>query len=262
MNGDDYMERFGGIGRLYGASGLQRLRAARVMVVGIGGVGSWVAEALARSGVGAIDLVDLDDICVTNINRQIHALESTVGASKIKTMEKRLKEISPMIRVIRHDCFYGERTADGCLSQPLNVVIDAIDNARLKAHLLAQARQRGMAAVCVGGAGGRIDPAKIRTDDLSRSHGDPLLQQVRKRLRSEHEFEPHGRGRFRIPCVFSDEPPRFPWADGSIRCERPEDSPTALHCDAGLGSITHVTATMGMFAAAAAMQLITAELNG
>lgn len=242
-------ERFGGIARLYGGGALSRFHAARVAVVGIGGVGSWVAEALARSGIGTLVLVDLDDICVTNTNRQLHALNSTIGRPKTAVMEERVQAINPSIRVERLDLFYGESTAGTFFSSGCDVVVDAIDSVRQKAHLLATARQRQTPVVSVGGAGGRIDPSRIQIADLSQTHGDRLLMLVRKQLRTQYGFPREGKGRFRIPCVFSDEPPRFPWANGEICATREPGMAGGLNCDAGLGSATHITASMGLFAA-------------
>ncbi len=252
----EYLERFGGIGRLYGAAGLEKIRSSHVAVVGIGGVGSWVAESLARSGVGTLSLVDLDDICLTNTNRQIHTVAGTIGQPKISAMAARLKAINPEIVV--HECplFYGEKTAEAFFATPYSVVVDAIDSVRHKTHLLATARARKVPVVSVGGAGGRIDPSRIKVDDLSRSRNDRLLMLVRKKLRTEYRFPREGKGKFRIPCVYSDELPRFPWEDGSVCQTREPGTPGGLNCDAGLGSAAHITGAMGLFAAGVALNLL------
>jgi len=244
-----YFQRFGGIARLYGQDGLEAFSRAHVAIIGIGGVGSWVAEALARSGVGTLTLMDLDDICLTNTNRQIHALEETIGAPKIRIMAGRLRSINPEIVVHEEPAFYRETTAETLFQAPFTYIVDAIDSVRQKAHLLATARRLGRPVVSIGGAGGRIDPTRIQIDDLSRSSGDRLLMLVRKKLRSAYRFPRLGKGKFRIPCVFSDEPPRFPAADGSICALRDPSEPPGLNCDTGLGSATHITASMGFFAA-------------
>lgn len=248
-NDADYMARFGGMGRLYGGAGLAAFRAAHVAVVGMGGVGSWAAEALARSGVGTLTLMDLDDICRSNTNRQVHTLEGTVGQSKVAAMAARLRAINPDIAVCELSAFYTETTSEAFFAVPYSAVVDAIDSVRHKAHLLATARARGVPVVTVGGAGGRRDPARIKVADLSRSEGDRLLMLVRKKLRGAHGFPRVGKGKFRIPCVYSDEPPRYPWSDGSVCAEREPGGTGGLDCEAGLGSATHITASMGLFAA-------------
>jgi tRNA A37 threonylcarbamoyladenosine dehydratase len=253
---NDYTQRFGGIGRLYGEAGLKRFHAAHIAIVGIGGVGSWVAESLARSGIGTITLVDLDDICVTNTNRQIHALDHTVGKSKIAVMAERLKAINPEIIVHEQSRFYLESTAEEFFETPYSVVIDAIDSVRQKAHLLATARAKGVRIVTVGGAGGRTDVSRIKVADLSVSRGDRLLMLTRKKLRQQYRFPRTGKGKFKIPCVYSDELPKYPWADGSVCETRPDDSPGGLNCDSGLGSATHITASMGLFAAGLALDVV------
>lgn len=249
-------ERFGGIGRLYGTAALTAFEGAHVAIVGIGGVGAWIAEALARSGIGTLTLVDLDDICLTNINRQVHALSSTIGMPKTRAMTHRLREINPALTVHELPLFYGESTAARFFQSPYSMVVDAIDSVRQKAHLLATAREHGQPILTVGGAGGRIDPARIHLADLSASSGDRLLMLVRKKLRQQYGFPREGRGRFRIPCVFSDESPRYPRTDGRICMTREPDSDGGLNCDVGLGSVTHVTATMGLFAAGETLRLL------
>ncbi|MGA1205793.1 MAG: tRNA threonylcarbamoyladenosine dehydratase [Opitutales bacterium] len=243
-----YIERFGGIGRLYGEAALARFQKAHVAVVGIGGVGSWVAEALGRSGIGTLTLVDLDDICLTNTNRQIHATDSTIGHSKVRIMAKRLKAINPEVVIHEQHLFYGESTSSTFFASPCSAVVDAIDSVRQKTHLLATAREKGIPIVTVGGAGGRTDASRIKVADLSVSRGDRLLMLTRKKLRQEYRFPRTGKGKFKIPCVYSDELPKFPLADGSVCETRPDNTPGGLNCDAGLGSATHVTASMGFFA--------------
>ncbi|MEX0326629.1 MAG: ThiF family adenylyltransferase [Puniceicoccaceae bacterium] len=253
---DTYLERFGGIGRLYGQASLEKFRAAHVAIVGIGGVGSWVAEALARSGIGTLTLVDLDDICLTNTNRQIHAVEGTVGRSKIQVMAERLKAINPEITVVEAAMFFNESTAEAFFANSFDAIVDAIDSVRQKSLLLAMARERKIATVTVGGAGGRVDPGRIKIADMSQTHGDRLLMLTRKKLRQQYRFPRTGKGKFKIPCVYSNEPPRYPWSDGSICDTREPDSPGGLNCEVGLGSATHITASMGLFAAGLALEAI------
>lgn len=253
---DPFLERFGGIGRLYGRKALERFRGSHVAIVGIGGVGSWVAESLARSGIGSLTLVDLDDVCLTNTNRQIHALDATVGRPKIQVMAERLKAIHPEIIVHEQALFFNESTAEAFFSTPYSAVVDAIDSVRQKSLLLATARERGIPTVTVGGAGGKVDVSRIKVADLSQSHGDRLLMLTRKKLRQQYRFPRTGKGKFKIPCVYSNEPPRYPWSDGSICDTREPDTPGGLNCEAGLGSVTHVTASMGLFAAGLVLEVV------
>lgn len=256
MNGDDFKERFGGIGRLYGEASLERFREAHISVVGIGGVGSWVAEALARSGIGQLTLIDLDDICLTNTNRQIHALTGSIGKPKISVMAERLRSINPEIIVNEQSMFYSESTAESFFSIQYSVIVDAIDSARQKAHMLATARAKKASIITVGGAGGLIDASRIKIADLSVTRGDRLLTLTRKKLRQQYRFPRTGKGKFKIPCVYSDELPKYPWSDGTVCETREEDTPGGLNCEAGLGSATHITASIGLFAAGLALDAV------
>ena len=261
---DSYQQRFGGILRLYGAEALARFQAAHLAVIGIGGVGSWAAEALARSGVGKLSLVDLDDLCLTNTNRQVHALTGTVGKAKVAVMAERIRAINPDCEVVEQHMFYHEKTSGEILDSGIEGVVDAIDAVHPKCHLIAGCRERKLPLVVSGGAGGRRDPARIEKNDLSRTHGDALLNQVRKRLRSDFGFPPGGKKPkpFRIPAVFSAEPPVFPSPDGCVTTTRPEDTPAGLRCDAGYGTATHITATFGLFAAGALLEMLAHEKGG
>ena len=254
-------ERFGGIARLYGNDALNRFQSSHLAVVGIGGVGSWAAEALVRSGISRITLVDLDDLCVTNTNRQIHATTTTVGKSKVKVMAMRLREINPSCEIHARQVFYREGDKGKLLTPDLDGVVDAIDSVRPKCCLIARCHAAGIPVVVSGGAGGRRDPGRIALADLSETHGDALLNQVRKRLRSEHGF-PSGEGRsmpFGIPAVFSSERPVFPQGDGCVGTDRPEDLPAGLRCDAGFGTATHITATFAFHATSALLEQIAAS---
>lgn len=252
----DYETRFGAIGRLYGRSGLARIRAAQVCVIGLGGVGSWVVEALARSGIGALTLVDLDEVCLSNINRQIHALDDTVGRSKAAVLAERVGQIAPECAVTVEDVFFTEATADRLLEPNFDYIIDAIDGTKHKCRLIAEARQRGLRLITCGGAGGCIDPSRVRICDLARTINDPLLLQVRKRLRSEYGFPHYKRQKFKIDCVYSEELPRYPQADGTVSCEREAGADYRLNCDSGFGSATYLTGTVGFFLAAEVVKRI------
>jgi tRNA A37 threonylcarbamoyladenosine dehydratase len=256
---DDFETRFGGIARLYGKSGLQKLRAAHVCVVGIGGVGAWSAEALARSGVGAITLVDLDEVCASNINRQLHALTETVGRAKVDVMAARIRAINPNCRVTAEQKFFNEESAEELLAPKFDFVLDAIDNVPNKVLLLVRCREKNLPVIACGGAGGRRDLTSVRVGDLSKASHDKLLSEVRRRLRKEHHF-PAERLAMGIPCVYSVEKTVFPQPDGSVCATRPEAEEGArLNCNGGLGSATFVTGTFGFAAAGLIVQKIAAS---
>ena len=248
----NYDFRFGGIERLYGPGSLDRLRQARVLVVGIGGVGSWVAEALARSGIGALDLADLDDVCESNINRQIHALDGAIGKSKIDAMAERCQLINPECRIRSHHQFYTAKTAESFFDEPIDFVMDAIDSVKHKCHLIDQCKQRLIPIIVSGGAGGRIDPTRIQAVDLSKSYNDKLLQRVRKLLRSDYGFPKQENRRFKVECVFSPENAYYPES-----CEMDEEaSSRRLDCSSGYGAATHITGAFAFVAAARIVQRI------
>lgn len=243
----DFARRFGGLERLYGVAGASRIRNAHVLVVGIGGVGSWAVEALARSGVGRLTLIDLDHVSESNINRQIHALDLTVGQAKVEAMRDRIAQINPECKVFAIDEFVepGNWTAllDAAQAEngPTTAVIDACDQVKAKLAMAAWARASRTAFVTAGAAGGKRQAHKVDIDDLSLVTHDPLLAQLRQRLRKEHGAPREGR-KIGVACVFSREsvaPPDASCAiegDGSLNCH-------------GYGSVVSVTATFGQCAA-------------
>jgi len=240
---NDPQRRFGGISRLYGDASLAQLASAHVCIVGIGGVGSWAAEALARSGVGRLTLIDLDHIAESNINRQVHALEATLGEAKVLAMATRIAEINPVCRVTTVEEFVSLENV-AALIPSCDAVIDAIDQVRAKAALIAYCRGKAMPVVSTGAAGGKSDPAMIRVDDLSRTSQDPLASRVRAELRREYGFPRDPKRKFGVDCVYSLEPVRRPSA---VTCT--DDSPLrGLSC-AGYGSSVCVTGTVGFVAA-------------
>jgi tRNA A37 threonylcarbamoyladenosine dehydratase len=246
---NDFETRFGGIARLYGRAGLSRLHAAHVCVVGIGGVGAWAAEALVRSGVGAITLVDLDEVCVSNINRQLHALTETVGRAKVEVMAERIRAINPDCRVAAEQKFFNEQTAGELLAPKYDFVLDAIDNVPNKVWLLVQCREKNLRVITCGGAGGRRELTSVRLGDLSKASHDKLLSEVRRRLRKEHHFPAESQA-MGIPCVYSVEKTVYPQPDGSVSDIRPGmEEGNRLNCDGGLGSATQVTGAFGFAAA-------------
>lgn len=255
---DDFDFRFSGTARLYGREGLKALRGAHVAVVGIGGVGSWVVEALARSGVGKLSLVDLDDVCASNVNRQVHALNGTIGKTKVAVMEERARAIQPTCDVVaRHEFFNRKSAAEFFEAGAYSVVVDAIDSLSSKCLLIAECRKRGVPVVTTGGAGGRRDPLAVEWCDLSRTRDDSLAKMVRKKLRQDFGFTRLSRQKFGVPCVYSKEPPIFPWADGSVCATREAGSELGLDCDSGFGTAAHVTGAFGLAAASLAIRIIT-----
>jgi tRNA A37 threonylcarbamoyladenosine dehydratase len=244
----DFERRFGGIARLYGAPALQRFRSAHVCVVGVGGVGSWVAEALARSAIGHITMIDLDNVAESNINRQIHALTETIGQPKVTALAERIAQINPFCRVTQIEDFITPDNLDDMVGlRAYDYVIDAIDDARAKTALIAYCRANGIRLITIGGAGGQVDPTKIEVRDLCRTEQEPLLAKVRKRLRNEHGFPRGTKNKFGIDAVFSTEPLRQP--DAGNACEVDGPGVTGLNC-AGFGSAMVVTASFGLVAAA------------
>ncbi|AGW91487.1 tRNA cyclic N6-threonylcarbamoyladenosine(37) synthase TcdA [Cupriavidus sp. DF5525] len=252
---DDYHRRFGGVARLYGAAGLARLEAAHVCVVGIGGVGSWAAEALARNAVGRITLIDLDHIALSNTNRQIHALGDAYGRAKVEAMAERIVAINPRCRVTQVDDFVTPDNVPELLGAGYDYVIDAIDAVRVKTEMLGWARRQGVAVITCGGAGGQLDPTRVRIDDLARTIQDPLLSKVRANLRKQWGFTRDPKKKFGIAAVYSDEPLQYPEPEQQA-CEIDEAPPPATHgpqglACAGFGSSVAVTAVFGFVAASA-----------
>lgn len=239
---DNFEQRFGGIGRLYTPEGLAKLRQSHICVIGIGGVGSWAVEALARSGIGKITMIDMDDICVTNINRQIHALTSTVATLKTEAMKTRIAEINPECQVEIIDDFISPDNLADYLNRGYDYVIDAIDSVKTKAALIAYCKRNKIRLITTGGAGGQTDPSQIQIADLSKTIQDPLASKVRSLLRKEYHFSQNPKRKFGVDCVFSTQPLIFPKMG-----EDCEISAT-MNCANGFGAVTIVTATFAFFA--------------
>ena len=239
---DNFEQRFGGIGRLYTPEGLAKLRQSHICVIGIGGVGSWAVEALARSGIGKITMIDMDDICVTNINRQIHALTSTVATLKTEAMKTRIAEINPECQVEIIDDFISPDNLADYLNRGYDYVIDAIDSVKTKAALIAYCKRNKISLITTGGAGGQTDPSQIQIADLSKTIQDPLASKVRSLLRKEYHFSQNPKRKFGVDCVFSTQPLIFPkMGEG---CE----ISATMNCANGFGAVTIVTATFAFFA--------------
>jgi len=239
--GADLQRRFGGLERLYGVDGARAIREAHVAVVGIGGVGSWAAEALARSGVGELTLIDLDHVAESNINRQVHALDNTVGQAKVQAMRERIARIHPACVVHCIEEFAEPGNWPQLLPPGVQAVIDACDQVKAKTAMAQWARDTRALFISVGAAGGKRLAHKVDIDDLARTTHDPLLAQLRYRLRKFHNAPREGKA-IGVACVFSREAVAPPdpscdiEGDGSLNCH-------------GYGSVVSVTATFGQCAA-------------
>lgn len=251
-------QRFGGVARLYGQQCARDLGALHIAVIGIGGVGSWSAEALARSGVGHITLIDLDDICVTNTNRQIHALNDTVGQAKVEVMAARIKHINPACSVNVIEDFVTPDTVMDYMARGFHGVIEATDSITAKASILYYCKRNKLPVVTVGGAGGQVDPTQITCGDLAKTIQDPLAAKLRNELRRNYGFSKNPKRRFGIDCIYSTEQLRYPQPDGSV-CHNKSltDGSTRLDCASGFGASVMVTASFGMFAAARLINKLT-----
>lgn len=248
--------RFGGIARLYGTEALARLQGSHMAVVGIGGVGSWAAEALARTGIGRITLIDMDDICVTNTNRQLPAMAGNIGRLKVEVMAERIRAINPACEVRPIMGFVTPDTLAEYITPDIDCVVDCIDSVASKVALIAWCRRQRIPLVTTGGAGGQIDPTQVRVADLSRTQNDPLAAKVRSQLRRQHNFpRADSKRSFGVPCVYSTEQLRYPQPDGSVCTQKAfAEGGVRLDCAGGFGAVSMVTATFGMVAAAQAVQ--------
>ncbi|MDQ3494167.1 MAG: tRNA threonylcarbamoyladenosine dehydratase [Pseudomonadota bacterium] len=252
-------ERFAGIDRLYGAGTLARLAECHVTVVGLGGVGSWLVEALARSGVGQLSLIDADDLCLSNTNRQLPALLGQYGRNKAEAMAERCLAINPAMTVVPLATFLTPANLDALLAPGCALVVDACDSFRSKVEALAWCRRHKHPVLTVGSAGGRVDPTLVRVRDLSRTEHDAMLALVRKKLRAEFNFPRGPKRYFGVPAVYSLENVRYPQADGSVGGQRPvlgADAALKLDCGAGLGAATHITGAFAFAAAGKALEML------
>ncbi len=257
-----FLDRFAGVGRLFGRVTLERIHDAKVAVIGVGGVGSWAAEALARSGFGAITLIDLDDVCVSNINRQLHALDGNIGRSKVAVMAERMRRIQPECDVQEIENFLTKANVAELIAtegETFDVVIDAIDDVDHKCVLIDHCYRHGVPLVVAGGAGGKSDPASVRCDDIAKATHDRLLKKVRRKLRQEFAFPDDGGGQrtpYGITSIFSIEEARFPWSDGTVHDTAEPNNAVRLNCESGFGTASFVTGAFGFAAAAAAVRLL------
>jgi len=255
----DYQLKFGGITRLYGQAGAEVINKSHFCVIGIGGVGSWVAESLARTGVGQITLIDLDDICTTNINRQIHALSNTVGMSKVDVMAQRIKLINNDCQVNCIEDFVTLENLRETLTADYDYVIDAIDSVNIKSAIIAHCRRNKLPIITIGGAGGQTDPSQISVTDLSKTYQDPLLAKVKNQLRREYNFpkadlKKASKRKFSIDAVFSTEQLMYPDNEGNVcHAKQSGEGAMKLDCNTGFGAVTHVTASFAFFAVSKAI---------
>jgi tRNA A37 threonylcarbamoyladenosine dehydratase len=264
----DYHLRFAGIARLYGTAALAAFSRAHVCVIGIGGVGSWAAEALARSGIGEITLIDLDDVCVSNMNRQLHALTETVGQDKVAVMAKRLHAINPDGIVHQVEDFITTDNLSQLITPQMDYVVDAIDSIKAKVALLAYCKRNKIKVISTGGAGGQTDPTQIQIADLTQTINDPLLAKVRNSLRRDYNYSRNPKRRFGLDCVYSTEQLVYPQTDGSV-CQQKtaqltnggEVSSMRLDCSGGFGATTVVTASFGFAAVSRVLQKLTIKAN-
>jgi len=252
-------ERFGGIDRLYGTGALARFRDSRIAVVGLGGVGSWAVEAFARTGIGHLTLIDADDLCVSNTNRQLPAIVGQYGRGKAAAMAERCLAINPAIDVQAIPAFLTPSNLDALLDHEFALVLDACDSFRTKLEAIAWCRRRKQPIITVGSAGGRSDPTQVRVRDLSRTEHDAMLSLIRKKLRADFNFPRNADRYFGVPAIYSLENVRYPQADGSVCGLRPKLSPDAalkLDCGAGLGAATHVTGAFAFAAVGKALDML------
>lgn len=252
----DYHHRFEGLERLYGREAYGMLRQLHMAVIGIGGVGSWAAEALARSGIGALTLVDYDEVAAGNVNRQIHALSDTLGQKKIEVMAERIRLINPDCEIRLVDDFLNMDNLEEILGRGYACVIDAIDSIKFKAAMIHYCRRNKIPVIATGGAGGLTDPAMIQVADLSRTHHDPLASRVRARLRERYGYSRNPKRPFGVECVFSSQQPVYPKPDGSVSHAKPGIHGVSLDCRFGYGTSVCVTASFGLLAASRAIHKI------
>lgn len=246
-DGSEHRRRFGGIARLYGDRALRRFSRSHCCVAGVGGVGSWVVEALARSGIGELTLIDMDHVAESNINRQLPAVTETIGKAKVLALAERVAQINANCVVHTFEDFISADEAGKYITGDMDFVFDCIDSFRIKAALIAWCKCNKIPVITVGGAGGKLDPLNIRLADLSRTDQDPLLAKTRKELRQKYHFPRNLKRRFDVPAVFSQENIIQPQSTEMRSSPDERVSASHLNC-AGLGSVTHVTATFGYVA--------------
>ena len=260
MDGMDVNRRFGGIARTYGEAAFNRFTRSHVCIIGVGGVGSWAVEALARSGIGTLTLIDLDNVSESNINRQLVALGSTIGRAKIEVLRERCLDINPDCQLHLVEDFIDKDNLANLIRPEFDYVLDCIDNARTKAALIAYCRRYKVPLVTTGGAGGQIDPTQIQVTDLAKTIQDPLAAKLRERLKSDFNVVKNSKGKLGVDCVFSTEALVYPQADGSVcAMKSTAEGPKRMDCASGFGAATMVTATFGFIAVSHALKKMMAK---
>jgi tRNA threonylcarbamoyladenosine dehydratase len=259
LNKSHFSERFDALARVYGEQGLKRLAEAHLCVVGIGGVGSWVAESLARSAVGQITLIDGDVVARSNTNRQIHTLEQTLGRPKVEVMRERILQINPACRCSALQIQLDHNNRREILERGYDCVVDAIDGVNAKAGMIYHCRRNKIKIVSTGGAGGLLDPTQVTISDLAKTRNDPLAAKVRSELRRNYNFSRNSKRNFGVPCVYSTEQQRYPSTEGEVSFCKPGVPGLSLDCAFGYGSSVAVTATV---AQAACFKAIALTLKG
>lgn len=244
-----YQRSFSGLERLYGENALTVFSQTHAMVIGIGGVGSWAAESLARTAIGEITLIDLDNISISNINRQLPALSNTIGMAKVDVMKSRILAINPICKVNVIEDFITNDNIQDYINNTTDVVIDCIDQVNEKAAIAAYCKRNKIKLVVTGGAGGKTDITQITSSDLGKTYHDPLLAKMRSKLKQNHQLVPNKKGRFDIACVFSSEQSKYIDASGNITQQKPKDTTNSgLNCHHGMGSLMAMTASLGLAA--------------
>lgn len=236
----EFNQLFESVLRVYGSDAKEKLLTKKILVIGLGGVGSWAFEALVRTGFHHFQLVDMDEICVSNSNRQIHTLKGAYGKFKIDELKARAQLINPHIKIECVHNFYTEKTSDEILSYNPDFTLDCIDSVKSKCHLIASAKERNLPIIVTGGAGGKKDPMQIKLADLNRTFNDDLLMQTRKKLKREFGFPPFEKRKFHIPALFSPEEKITP---DNLKNTK------GINCQNGIGSLLSVTGSMGFMAA-------------
>jgi tRNA A37 threonylcarbamoyladenosine dehydratase len=255
MLSKSYLQRFDGLTRLFGETALAPLQRAHFCIVGLGGVGSWAAEACARSGIGNITLIDHDDIDIGNTNRQVHTTIDSIDRSKVEVLRERILSINPECQCNAIDDLVTRGNIDKFNFAQFDYVIDAIDHVSHKLTLMHHCRRNKIRFVSTGGAGGRIDPTQIMIKDLTLTFNDPLLAKVRATLRQQLDYSRNPKRRYAMDCVFSAEQPRYPAANGAVSFEKPGvPERSTLDCATGIGSFVGVTACFGFTAVAHAIR--------
>lgn len=257
MLSENYLQRFGGVARVYGQAALPILANTHALIVGIGGVGTWIAEACARMGIGHLTLMDLDDVCITNTNRQIHALQNTIGMDKTQVMAERCRLINPDIKISIIDDFLTAENIDSYINTHMHYdcIFDAIDSVPAKVALINKAHRLKRPLITIGGAGGQIDPTSVSTGDIAKIKGDPLLAKCRGLLRRDYGFSKNPKRRWGIDAVYSTEQLRYPQANGLVSHQKPDQQMAVrLDCQTGFGASVAVTATFGFVAVSRMLQ--------